>query len=172
MRQSLKTRGFVLKKRPLLNRDIILTLFSEGLGKINVFAHGARTITSRRLSHIDTGNFITSEIDKREGRYYLKETRLISGFSQIKSNKNKVNYLSVFLFILNRILPEDQREESAYIILRNFLIEISKKNENLNVMNKYLNKLIITLGYSKEEINDERITSYIEDVIGEKLPYI
>ena len=85
MRQSLKTRGFVLKKKPLLNRDIILSLFSEAFGKINVFAHGARTITSRRLSHIDTGNFITAEIDKREGRYYLKETKLISGFSQIKS---------------------------------------------------------------------------------------
>ena len=74
-----KDRGIVLKKTRLPNQNVSLTIFSEQSGKIFIFAYGIRKITSRRLSHLESGNYISFSFRIQDDRKYLSETELIFG---------------------------------------------------------------------------------------------
>ncbi|MFS8160245.1 MAG: recombination protein O N-terminal domain-containing protein, partial [Candidatus Roizmanbacteria bacterium] len=58
MRISFSDEAVVLKKTKLQESTSSLVLFSKNHGKMRVSAYGVRTLTSRRLSHLETGNFI------------------------------------------------------------------------------------------------------------------
>lgn len=171
MPRTIKIEGVVLKKKSLLNKDYLVTFFSKEEGKIKVFAKGVKKITSRRLSHLQTGNLIKAVINKKDDRYYLQETKLISGFSKIKDSQVKSQYLYYFIFILERLLAENQRDFSVNNLLKKFLIELSEDNNFEKIkLYQYINKLIQDLGYSKENKPSHELRLFIEELINEKLP--
>lgn len=171
MKRTIKTEAIVLRKRSLPNQDTIVTLFSKKIGKVNAFAKGIKKITSRRLPHTQTANLINTILYKKDSRFYLQETNLISGFSQIKKNPHKIQLLYLFLFVVERLLPENQSETAVYDLLMKFLIELSK-NDNLDssLSARYLNKILKLLGYSKEDKSYDELRNAIEEIIHEKIP--
>lgn len=171
MLRTFKTEAIVFKKRSLLNKDTLVTLFTEKYGKINVTAYGIKKITSRRLPHNETGNLLKAIIYKKNNRFYLQETQLTSVFSQIKKDRQKINYLYFLFFILDRLLPENQEEIAIYNITKQFLIEISKSPTfNEQKLGFYLNTILIVLGYIEKKKPLEELITVTEEIIGEKLP--
>lgn len=171
MFRTIKTEGIVLKKRNLLNKDIVLTVLSENKGKIGIFAKGIRKITSRRQPHIQTGNLITLLLSEQDSRYYLQETTLISGFSKIKDNEIKRNSLYTILFILERILPDNQQEVQVYNLTKKFLIELSESEKFTTIrLTHYINTLMQILGFIHEKKPLSELRPIIEDIIHDKLP--
>ncbi len=167
----IKTEAVMLKKKSLLNKDYLITIFSETEGKIKVFAKGVKKITSRRLSHLETGNLIEAILYKKDDRFYLQNTRLISGFSKIKNNQQKSNFLYYFLFILDRIMADNQRDFSVYNLVKKFLIKLSEDDKfNQLHLSNYLNRLMKDLGYLKDEKSSRDLRYLIEEIINEKLP--
>lgn len=171
MRQNfLKTEAFVLKKKNLLNKDLLVFLFTEEKGKISVFAKGARKITSRRLSYLETGNLIKVNLTKKDEIFYLNEVELISGFLKIKENQEKTKFLYQFFFVLEKLLPENQKEKQVYDLTKYFLISISKNSvKNLKILN-YLNKLLKKLGYIKNDLDKNQLENFLNNLINEKMP--
>ncbi len=171
MTRLIRTEGIVLKKRSLLNKDSIISVFSEKQGKIGIFAKGIRKITSRRLPHIQTGNLINVILNEKDGRYYLQETALISGFTKIKNTERKHDPLYIMLFVLERILPENQNEEQVYDLTKKFLIELSEsENFATTRLTYYMNTLMQVLGFIHEEQPLSDLRLIIEDIIHEKIP--
>ena len=93
MIRSLKTEAIVLRKKDLLNRDVLISFFSQNLGRLTVFAKGIKKITSRRSPHLQTGNLINVLLSHKSDRFYLQESQLISGFSELKKDEGKVRQL-------------------------------------------------------------------------------
>jgi DNA repair protein RecO (recombination protein O) len=171
MTKVIKTEALVLKKRSLLGRDLIVTLFTEEFGKINALGKGMKKITSRRLPHTETANLIKAVIDRRGDYFYLQSTDLLSGFTKIKKNEKKVNYLYFFFFILERMLPENQKEPRIYQLTRKFLIELSEKPEySVDDLTLSLNRLLEAFGYLNKEKSLEELRFAVEEIINEKLP--
>jgi len=171
MTRTLKIEAVVLKKKSLLNKDYLVTFFSKEEGKIKVFAKGAKKITSRRISHIQTGNLIEAVIHKKDDRFYLQETKLISGFSKIKNDKKKLANLYYLLFIIDRLLAENQKDFSVYRLLIKFMIDLSKSPPfSRNTMNRFIKNLLIDLGYIDQSRDDQNLQSTLEEIINEKLP--
>ena len=172
MSQGVKVEGFIFKKTSLLNRDLTITIFSQELGRVRVFAKGIKKLTSRRSPHIETGNLINAVLSKNKDYYFLQETSLISGFSQIKKNQSKFQCLYLFLFVLEKLLPENQKEEKMYRLFKSFMINLSKREDYQIIMTDYLNNTVSLLGYQeKDKIKDLiEITAFIEEIINEKLP--
>jgi DNA repair protein RecO len=169
MANILKTEAVVLKKRLLLNQDLLVVLFSESQGKIVVIAKGARKITSKRLPHLETANLINVILNKRKERLYLQESRLISGFSQLKANEKKVTDLYQFFYVIEKLLPENQKEEQVYHLVKLFLIEMSKSKETQGLLTDYFNQLLKILGYIKKNYPQEQLQEIISDLIDEKI---
>jgi len=169
MANILKTEAVVLKKRLLLNQDLLVVLFSESQGKIVVIAKGARKITSKRLPHLETANLINVILNKRKERLYLQESRLISGFSQLKADEKKVTDLYQFFYVIEKLLPENQKEEQVYHLVKLFLIEMSKSKETRGLLTDYFNQLLKILGYIKKNYSQEQLQEIISDLIDEKI---
>lgn len=171
MKRMLKTEAFVLRKRSLPNQDKIITLLTKELGKVTTLAKGIKKITSRRLPHIQTANLINVILYKKNDRFYLQETVLRSGFTMIKKDQRKLQVLYQFLFVVERMLPENQPEPLVYTLVKKFLIELSNKQvKNAKLLSHYLNRLLMFLGYSKEDKSLNEIRSNIQEIIHEKMP--
>ncbi len=170
MSRTFKTEAIVFKRKSLLNKDNVITLFTEKYGKIKAFSYGIKKITSRRLPHNQTANLVKTIVYKKNERFYLQETQLISSFLRIKKEKEKLNFLYFFLFLLDRLLPENQKEEKIYRLTKKFLIELSYKAFNKVRLTDYTNKLLRCLGYIKGERSLSELLIQVEKIINEKLP--
>lgn len=172
MSQGVKIEGFIFKKISLLNRDLIITVFSRELGRVRILAKGIKKLTSRRGPHIETGNLISAVLSKNKEYYFLQETSLISGFSQIKKNQSKFQCLYLFLFVLEKLLPESQKEEKMYKLFKSFMVNLSKGDNYRKIMTDYLNNTTSLLGYQEKNKSKDliEISAFIEEIINEKLP--
>jgi len=171
MVKVLKTEGIVLKKRSFFNQDRLITVLTADFGKINIFAKGIKKITSRRLPHTETGNYIKLVFHKKNENFYLKETSLISAFSKIKCSRSKINCLYYIFFIIEKLLPENQEEVYVYHQCKRFLVNLSEK-EMLKEKDFVLiiTKILRHLGYLNEELSLSALTSLVEEIIAEKVP--
>lgn len=171
MSKFFKTEAIVLKKINLLGKDLLIIFFSKKLGKISVFSKGVKKITSKRLPHLQTGNLLNILLTKNKERFYLKETSLISVFSQIKKDQKKINFLYQYLFVLEKLLPENQKEEEVYQITKSFLIYLSRKKDyQEKILEIYLNKTLKKLGYIKKDEKIKTLKKIIFDLTNEKIP--
>lgn len=170
MSRKVKTEAIVLKKKNLPNNDYIFTFLSEEFGKIKLFAKGVKKITSKRLPHLQTGNLIEGLIYKKDNRFYLEETKIISFFSKIKSNSYKISQLYFYLFVLERLLPENQKEEVVYKQAKKFLIELSNKGLTDIIFEKRLNEIVRNLGYLTDNKPLQELKNLIQSIINEKIP--
>lgn len=168
--RSFKTEAVVLKKKDLLNRDVLISLFTQDLGRLTVFAKGVKKITSRRSPHLQTGNLINVLVSHKNDHYYLQETELVSGFSELKKDENKVKALYLLLFVIEKLLPENQKEIKTYNLIKNFLIDLTKSTNPKLITVKYLTNIMIQLGYLDKEVDFVELRSLIEEIIGEKIP--
>lgn len=167
----IKTEALVLKKRELLEKDILLTLFTQELGKVTITAKGVRKITSRRASHIETLNLIKVLLYRKTERLYLQGTELISAFSAIKKDARKVNDVYKFLFILDRILPEQQPEPAVYAIAKQFLISVSRADIFSEIhLAEYMKEVLRALGFGTNAVTFADLIREIEEIIQEKMP--
>jgi len=172
MSRSLKTEAIILKKKDLLNKDVLISVFSQDLGRLTLFAKGIKKITSRRSPHLQTGNLVNILVSHKNERYYLQESELLSGFSELKKNEKKVGNLYLFLFVLERLLPEQQKETKAYNLTKNFLIDLSKSTKPNSIAVKYLSDIMMQLGYLDKKVTFPELKSLIEEIINEKIPLL
>ncbi|PIP15163.1 DNA repair protein RecO [Candidatus Roizmanbacteria bacterium CG22_combo_CG10-13_8_21_14_all_35_9] len=171
MPRTFKTEALVLRKKNLLNRDVLVSLFSERNGKVIVIAKGVKKLTSRRSPHLQTGNLINVQLHKKNDRIYLEESNLISGFTELKKDQEKINILYQFFFVLEKLLPELQKEEAVYNLTKSFLVKLSKLEDKKSILTVYFNKLLRLLGYTKKDHDFIELRLIISELINEKLPW-
>lgn len=170
MSRYLKTEAVVLTKRQGLQRDTMVTLFTSEKGKVTAIAKGVRSIMSKRLSSLMTGNLINVVLYTRSDRYYLQDSSIISMFSKIKKEERLFNDLYFFLFILNELLPAEQREDRIYTLLKKFAIELSKGGMPRSRLAFYCSEVFNYFGYGEKTESLSDLITKIEAVIGKKIP--
>lgn len=172
MSRHLQTEAIVLKRKEILNKDIVYTLLTQTQGKVKATAKGVKSLNSKRSPHLQTGNLLSCILYRKESFYYLQETNLKSGFSVIKKDSQKMSYLYFILYVIDRLLPENQIEEKIYESFKKFLVKLSKTESlKIKILEKYLSSLLIGLGYINEEKNLEELQAIIQDLINEKLTF-
>jgi len=122
--RNLKTRGIIIKKRILGEKDYILTLFTPLYGKIEVHAHGARQISSRFTGHMDLLNVCDFQVYKSIKSNTVVECGLCLAFSKFRENLTKFYYASEIAKILKSF--ESENCEDIY----GLIIETLKAIEN------------------------------------------
>jgi DNA repair protein RecO len=169
--KHIAVEGFILKKRPYKESDEIVTMFTQQLGKIRIFAKGVKKITSKRLSHLQTGNYVSCILSRRDDLYFLQETYLRSGLSKVKTSPGSMNYLYQYVFILDRLLPELEQEEDVYDAVCGFCKELSVTSSfSRSQMNGHIESLLVLLGHGGAYGTAGDIVAHTENVMQEKLP--
>lgn len=172
MKRVIKELAIVIKKRPLLKTDYLVTVFSQTRGKLTLFAKGVKKITSRRLANLETGNLVKAIIREQKEKLYLQEVNLISGFYSLKKDKEKQKDLFLVLFLIDRLLPEREKNQSLFKLLINFLSQLTKRKKiKREEINYFITKILVDLGYYHQLKQEDKVPSaLIEEIINEKLP--
>lgn len=165
--------GIILKKNQLLGDNILVTLFSLSKGKVVLKAYGVKKLNSKRMAHLETGNYISFSSYQKGAHTTLTETELVYGYSKIRKSSEKLAYLFTYLFVLNRILPEDQPDGAMFTNTKAFLKELNNKTEFVTKdLINHFDQLLFTAGFlSPEKQNGAGYDTmlFVEEVIGRKV---
>jgi DNA repair protein RecO (recombination protein O) len=143
--------ALVIKSINFKDSDKIYTLLVKGLGKVSAKAKGVRKINSKRLSTLDTLNFIKVGLVGESDLRVLTETSLIYSFSNLKGNLEKLKTAYYFLELVNKLLQESSEYDEVFELLLKCLKRLDEKNFfDSRVENYFELNLLKILGYSLE----------------------
>ncbi len=171
MPNIIQTEAIVLRKIELLEQDSMVTFFSKELGKIVCIAKGIRKFTSRRASHLQTGNLVDLILHSRNDYYYISQSNLISAFSAIKADPVKLDLLYKYLFIVDRLSPEREPEPQLYKEIIRELTKLSKSHVvKMEFFNEFCKKIMFFLGYQDNNEQNIGVIDQIQEIISERIP--
>lgn len=173
MNRYLKDEGLIIKKTVLNGSNLLITFFTRNHGKITAVGYGIKSITSRRLSHLETGNYNRFTLYKKNDYYTLSETELMWGFSKIKASQKKLEALFLLLFVLNKILPENQPEDVVFAKTTAFLTNLNNRHaQEKGALTTLLNEILVISGFNTEDKVEHPSFNpipFIENLIGQKI---
>jgi DNA repair protein RecO (recombination protein O) len=165
-----RIEGFVLKKKSLLGKDEMVTIFTKEYGKIRALAKGVKAFKSKRSAHLQTGNLIKATISSGHSIKYIQTTDLISGFMGLRTNTH-IDALYLLIATVDGLLPEDQQEPRVYQIFTKAFVNLSKSDANVTkVVTTSVNQLLHALGYADQEYPLSEALSKIEEYTDKALP--
>lgn len=140
--------GIILKKLRGKDDDKTVVLFSREFGKLFVVAKGAQKITSKRLSQLDSLNIVRLQFIDHHGLFYAREIDVVSRLQTIKDDYTKRRLLLLFAEVLDKLLPQNQREEHIYEESILFLKKLGKGVCTTKTIVQDIYQLLRLFGYS------------------------
>jgi len=147
--KSRNVDALILKSINFKDSDKIYTLLTKELGKISGKAKGIRKIGSKRLSSLDTLNYVRIGIVGDGDIKTITEAKLIHSFSNIKKDFEKLNSAYYFIEILNKIVQESEEDSEIFNLISKCLKRLDEvKYSDTRVENYFEFKLLEHLGYT------------------------
>lgn len=163
--------GLVLTKNQLKDTHQRVTVLSKTHGKLSLTAYGTKSLKSKRLSHLETGNVIRFSWRETDEYASLSETELRYAHSAIKEDADKLDMLYLAFFIANRLLPEKQPEPKVYARLLQYLRHLHSKGAEMGDLEVFLVDILQDLGFIDEKQLHEGFDpfQFVEGLIGRKI---
>lgn len=165
-------QGLVLKKTTLKDTHQLVTLFTKEHGKLVLTAFGTKRLTSKRLSHLETGNVISFSWHEVGEYATLQETDLQYAHSLIKEDAQKLNFMYLIFFVLHKILPENEPETDIYSRTLAFLRKLHSSDTTVHQVERFLQDTLMQLGFLDEKQAhdpDFDVMQFVEGLIGKKI---
>ncbi len=128
MSKIIKTKGFVLNKLDFGDSSKIVNLYSQEFGRVSGIIKGARSSKSKIGKIVDVLNFVEIIFYKKDSRdlQIITQADLISNFTQIKSDLEKIKYASAIIELVLKFTLEDDPHPRLF----NGMLKILQKLEN------------------------------------------
>lgn len=136
-----KDRVIVIKGSDFSEADKIITLFGRSRGKFSVVAKGVRKFESKNRAAVQSLSIVDITYYEGQNLGVLVEAELVhSPFLEHVKLKNA----SKLLFIINKLLPEDDREIEIFRLIEDTFIN---DRFELRDINRLRMKILTKLGY-------------------------
>ena len=164
----IKTEGIVLKKKDINEADVILTIFTESLGKIDCLINGIRKSKKREKVTINPMNISEITLYKKSNYYTIKEIELKKNFLEISKNINKIEIGLYFLDTINKVYEYNDVDKIFFnriVDIFSYLdkIEIKNFDERDKIVVYFLKRIMIEQGIY--EYNE--IVTYFSEILRE-----
>lgn len=176
---SQNTEAIVINIKNNKENNLLLTLLTPKLGKIYVYASGAKSIKSSRSSSLQLGNLIKATILQKNNIYWLSESQSQLSFLQIDHQLVSLNLLFYFLEILKNFAPEN--ESSPDLFKLSSLAITSLYNNHWPKFIKYQIEILNSLGFGssydiqqnyiekKYQLVQQQLILYFESILEKPL---
>lgn len=156
---SLTTEGLILKRVNFGEADRVLTVLTDRLGKISVIARGVRKITSRRAGNIELLNRVKLHLFKTKN-YTLTEAESLETFKGLKNNLSLSTVAFHILELIDRLVPEGQRNPNLYHLVV-AVLQILEKNPRQIFIRAFEVKLLSMLGFATFQASTSEVSTQI-----------
>ena len=120
--------AILLRKLDYGDFDLILTFLSLQQGKISLIAKSAKKSTKRFAGILELFSVmeVVASTGKGRGLPVLQEATLISPFSTIRNDINKIAYASYWCELINNWVEKNQKQVQLFYLLRYVLNQLDK----------------------------------------------
>lgn len=175
MNKIIKTKAVVLKKINYGDTSIIVSLYTEELGRISAILKGARKSKTKPGFIIDPINFIEIVLYNKSNRdvQLISSADLISNYTNIKEDIDKLKYAYATIELIQNLTGEEEKDLRLFKGLTKIL-ELFNTSEELPgvIFCRFFLFLIKELGYQfslkqcavcrREDINNEDLAFNFE----------
>ena len=140
-------RCIVIKETFSGDSDKYIIIFAKDIGKVSVFAKGARKLKSKFLAGtalFTYGDFIVKE---SRGKYYLDSVDIIENFYGLRNDIFTLAYGTYFLEIIDKSVPNGISENLLLLLLLKSLQKLVKTENKELISSTFVLKLISFLGF-------------------------
>lgn len=165
-------QALVLRKTVVKDNHQRVTFFTRSHGLLVLTSFGSKKITSKRLSHLETGNVVQLAWRVEGDFAIVNETELLFAHSKIKEDPRKLDAMYKVLFILMRLLPEGVAEEDVYARVLAFLKDIYAHDVTTHMVRSFITDVLLTLGFVDESTTQQASfdpVEHVEGLIGRKV---
>jgi len=121
-----ETRGIVIREYPQKERDKLLVILTPDMGKISVWATGARAPRSALLSVSQLMAYSRLKIRQSGGRFYLVSGEVEQLFFELRSSIEKLSLAQYFCELTDSASADGLEAESVLSLLLNSLYMLCK----------------------------------------------
>lgn len=151
MSEIVKTEAVVLSKMDYRDSSNILSLYTKDFGKLSVIHKGARSSGSKKGFIAEPLNHLQIIIYRKDSRdlQLLSGADLVSHFSHIKENLDKLKYSLAILELVKNLTPENETNEKIFkgLVRILFLMDTSDESPNI-IFGRFFLFFLKEIGYA------------------------
>lgn len=150
MSEIIKTEAFVLGKINFRDSSNIVSLFTKNFGKLSVIVKGARSSKSKIGLTIDPPNHLAVIMYKKDSRelQLLTGSDIISHYSHLKSDLEKLKYSYAILELIKNLIPENEHNLKLFSGLERIFHLLNNSEENAKILfGRFFMFFLTEIGY-------------------------
>jgi DNA repair protein RecO (recombination protein O) len=163
-----KFSGIIINRRAVSDNDRFLTIYTEELGKISVYAKGIRSMKSKRGNSLDLFSHIKFEVFEKNDRRTLTSIELLNGHADSKTELKHISRLFQIGELVDRLTAEEEPGSEIYKLLVTALTHLSRF-DTPKYMERFKKKLLSHLGYGTRDLGSIALDDYIESLLDRPL---
>jgi len=151
MDETFSARGIIIKRRPIKNNDLTVTVYTLERGRLELLARGAQKFKAKSTAHLEPFNLVSLMIIRGKSQNYLGSAIAIDCFADLKSDFNKIKVAGAGLNLFEKLIKGEEADPEIFALLMNFLDNLNKtKGKDDFIYLIFAFKLICLLGYTPD----------------------
>lgn len=148
----IKVKGIVIREVTYKDNDKIITILTDGLGKVSAIAKGAKKTNSRFLASSQFLVYSEFVLYQNTGYYYLNSAECINTFYNLRVDLDKLQIVFDMTKLINMVTDENQDCEKILKLFLNTIYALDKLDKDSKlVVNAFKIKLFSLLGFAPRQ---------------------
>jgi len=134
MTEGFTVNALVLRQASYKESDLILTLYSDTMGKLTVKARGARRKGSALMGSTQLLAYASFTVDEERGYYVIKEADPIDLMIGLRTDIERLSLAAYFAQLTETVTEEEEACPEILRLLLNTLYALGKLNKDLGTV--------------------------------------
>lgn len=148
----IKVKGIVIRETTYKDNDKIITILTDGLGKVSAIAKGAKKNNSPYLASSQFLVYSEFVLYQNTGYYYLNSAESINTFYNLRIDLDKLQLVFDMTKLINMVTDENQDCEKILKLFLNTIYALDKLDKDSKlVVNAFKIKLFSLLGFAPRQ---------------------
>ena len=148
----IKVKGIVIREITYKDNDKIITILTDGLGKVSAIAKGAKKTNSPYLASSQFLVYSEFVLYQNTGYYYLNSAESINTFYNLRIDLDKLQLVFDMTKLINIVTDENQDCEKILKLFLNTIYALDKLDKDSKlVVNAFKIKLFSLLGFAPRQ---------------------
>lgn len=148
---NLTVKGVVLKETSYGEGDKVLTVLAEGIGKMQIWAKGARRVKSALLSASHPFTYSEFTLVEKKGSYYCNSASVLESHFKLRGDLEKLSLAGYFAELVSAVAQEGEQEDELMRLFMNALYLLTYTNKTqAHVKAVFELRLMTIAGYAPE----------------------
>ncbi|NJN82389.1 MAG: DNA repair protein RecO [Caldilineaceae bacterium] len=162
-----KTHALILRRRDYADADRIVTVFTPGMGKLQLIAKGIRKTTSRKAGHLELFTHAALVIAQARTWDIITEATTVENYRHLRGDLDAIGNASYIVELIDAFTEADDENQSLWDLLTMTLrlldegssaaaglVEVDRSSFDVNVLLRWFELHVLSVAGFQPELFD------------------